>query len=262
MSPRTTTRGPRWPHRCASVVAVSALLLTACAQGGATEGATARALVVAEVVASTSTSSTSSTSSSTTSSSTTTTVSPATTAPPTTAPPSTQPAPPPSTTAPPAPAATGAAGGAYCIGDSVMVGAGPRLFDVLSMCGVVDAVESRQVRNSGGAVSAALASGASTVVVHLGTNGPFTTAQLDAVLAPLGGVPRVVVVTIQTSGRLGHQSAANAELRAAAGRYGNVRIADFEAATNGQAGYFATDGIHLSRSGAQVFASVIAGAVG
>ena len=261
MSPRTTTRGPRWPHRCA-VVAVSALLLTSCAQGGAAEGATARALVVADVVASTSTStSTSSTSSSTTSSSTTTTVAASTTAPPA-APSSSQPAPPPSTTAPPSPAVTSTAGGAYCIGDSVMVGAGPRLFDVLSMCGVVDAVESRQVRNSGGAVSAALASGAPTVVVHLGTNGPFTTAQLDAVLGPLRGVPRVVVVTIQTSGRLGHQSAANAELRAAAGRYGNVRVADFEAATNGQAGYFATDGIHLSRSGAQVFASVVAGAVG
>jgi hypothetical protein len=143
-----------------------------------------------------------------------------------------------------------------------MVGAGPRLFDTLSMCSVVDAVESRQMRNAAGAASVGATSGAAVVVVHLGTNGPVTSAHVEGVLGPLSAVPRVVLVTIQTSGTLPHQGQVNAELRAAAGRHGNVRIADFEAVSGGRTDYFADDGIHLSRSGADAFAQVVAGAMG
>ncbi len=250
---RKPTRGPKWSAGLAGALALFGLIGAACSGGGsASAEAVSRAFVVAEPVATTAaTSSTSSTSSTTTS----TTELPTTTLAPTTAPP-------PAPASAPAVPATSASGGAYCLGDSVMRAAGPALLDVLSMCGVVDAVESRQVRNAGDAASAAAASGASVVVIHLGHNGPFTTAQLDSLLAPLGGVPRVVLVTVQTSGTRAHQATVNAELRAAASRYSNVHIADFEAATNGQPGLFAADGIHLGRSGANAYARVIAGAIG
>lgn len=254
--------------RPTTVVVVLAVvsLLTACVNDrGAADESAHRALVVAEPP-STTTSSTTSTSTSTTVP-TTTTAAPTTTAPPTTAPPATTPAapaptvaaPPPAPPPPPPPAVTG---GVYCLGDSVMLGAGPALFNTLSMCGTVDAAVSRQMRNGGAAASQAAATGASVVVVHLGTNGPVTGADVDGVVGRLGGVGRVVLVTIQTSGTRSYQGPANAQIRAAAGRYGNVRIADWEAASTGQSGYFASDGIHLSRTGAQAFAQVVAGAVG
>jgi lysophospholipase L1-like esterase len=234
----------------AAIVLVVSCLVSACDEQPRAEAATYRALVVAVPPSTTSTSTTSTTLPTTTST-------PPTTAPPTSAPPA-----PPSTAAAPAPTPPPpSTSGAYCIGDSVMLGAGPALFDLLSMCGTVDAVESRQMRTGGGAASVAASSGAGVVVVHLGTNGPVTAAHVDDVLGRLGGVGRVVLVTVQTSG-LGHQSSANREIRAAAGRYGNVRIADWEAVSTGQPGYFAGDGIHLSRSGAQAFAQMLAGATG
>ena len=263
---RKPTRGPKRPAGLAGALLALSVFALGCGGGASADMAAERAFVVASDGAQ-ATSSTSTTSSSTTSTSTTSTVAP-TTVPPTTVPPTTvPPTSVPPTTVPqrPAPAVTpapAASGGAYCLGDSVMVGAGPRLFNTLGMCSVVDAVESRQMRNASGAAGTAAASGAPVVVVHLGTNGPVTTAQVEGVLGPLSGVPRVVLVTIQTSGTRAHQAPVNAELRAAAGRHGNVRIADFEAASSGQAGYFATDGIHLSRSGAAAFAQVVAGAMG
>jgi len=255
MSRRKPMRGPKWSAGLAGALALLSILGAGCGGGGSASAAASRAFVVAEPVATTAMTSASSTSPST--STTSTAVLPTTTVAPTTSPPL--------ALAPAVPAAAApatAASGAHCLGDSVMLAAGPALLDVLSMCSVVDAVESRQVRNAAGAASAAAASGASVVVIHLGHNGPFTAAQLDSVLAPLAGVPRVVLVTVQTSGTRAHQGTVNAELRAAASRYSNVHIADFEAATNGQPGLFAADGIHLGRSGANTYARVIAGAMG
>ena len=249
---RKQTRG-----RLRVVVPAVALCLVAVTASACGDGPTAAAAGRAFVVGSTTAPTTASTSTTSTSTTVPTTTSSApTTTPPTTAPPA--PAPRPTVTAAPV---TTVATGAYCLGDSVMIAAGPALFDVLSMCGVVDAVESRQVRNAGPAASVAASSGAPAVVVHLGTNGPVTAAQVDGVLAPLSGVPRVVLVTIQTSGTRAHQGPVNAELRAAASRWRNVRVADFEAATSGQPALFASDGIHLGRAGAQVYAQVIAGAM-
>lgn len=256
---RKPTRGLKGPAGLVVMLVVG--LLAACGDDPVDAASAERAWVVATVATTTSSTSTS-TSSTTTSTTTPPTTLPPTTVAPTTAPP---PPPPPPTTAPPPPAPPPppvTTSGAYCIGDSVMVGAGPRLYNTLGMCGVVDAVESRQMRNAGGTASAAAAGGAPVVVVHLGTNGPVTSSHVDGVLGPLSGVPRVVLVTIQTSGTRSYQGSVNAELRAAAGRYGNVRIADFAAATAGQTGLFATDGIHLNRSGANVLAQVISGAMG
>lgn len=236
---------------------VLAGVITSCSPGGAEVADPPRAFVVATAPATTARVS-SATSSSTSTSSTiapTSTTEPATSSSTT---PLTQAAaasiPPPTVAAPVGTLV--AEGVAYCVGDSVMRAAGPALFDVLDVCQVVDAVESRQVRNAAGATAQAAASGAPVVVVHLGTNGPFTAAQLDTALAPLTGVPTVVLVTVQAAGAA-HQAVVNAELRAAAGRHANVRIADFAAASSGQPGLFAADGIHLMRSGAELYARVI-----
>jgi hypothetical protein len=195
--------------------------------------------------------STSTTRRSTTTSSTSTTTS--TTASPTTM--TSAPPPSPPTTAAPVPAA--AVGSALCIGDSVMLGASPQYLNTLSMCGTVDAELSRQFSGAPAAV-AAHAPYPAAVVVHLGNNGTVDRDDVDAVMAHLADVSRVVFVTVQLSGTRPWEGQANGEIRAIAGRYPNVVVADWKAASDGHADYTRGDGIHMSPAGAGVYAATIA----
>lgn len=206
---------------------------------------------------------TTSSSSTTTSSTTSTTEAP----PPTTEPPATTsasvPPPPPTTVqpAPPAAAPVDVAGtGALCVGDSIMLGASPQYHDVLSMCGTVDAKVGRQM-SAGAGVVASHAPFPSTVVVHLGTNGTTNAGEIDAVLGQLTGVGRVVLVTVQLNGTRSWEASVNAELHRAAQRWGNVRIADWYAASAGHGDYFSDDRIHISSAGARAYAATIAAAL-
>jgi hypothetical protein len=145
-----------------------------------------------------------------------------------------------------------------------MLGAGPPYQNTLSMCATVDAVENRQM-SAGDDV--ALAYGGAlpmVVVVGLGNNGWTDAAEIDAVVAALPGVPRIVLVTVQLSGGRDWQEPVNAEIRAAAGRHpGRVVIADWEAASAGHPEWFARDGIHIAGNpaGALAYAVVVAAAL-
>jgi len=206
------------------------------------------------------------TSTSTTTSSTTTTSTTAPPPPPTAESPTpteSVPPPPPTTVQPAPPAASPAdvAGtGALCVGDSIMLGASSQYYGTLSMCGTVDAVVGRQVAAGAGVVGAH-APFPSTVVVHLGTNGYTNAGEIDAVLSQLAGVPRVVLVTVQLNGTRAWEGPVNGELHAAAGRWGNVRIADWHAASSGHPEYFSGDDIHITAAGAQAYAATIAAAL-
>jgi lysophospholipase L1-like esterase len=152
------------------------------------------------------------------------------------------------------------AGGALCIGDSVMQSASPQYYNFLGMCGIVDATVSR----SWGAASSTLAGHApypDRVVIHLGTNGFTNAGEIDAALQPLAGVPRVVLVNVQLNGSRRWEASVNDEILAAAARWPNVRIADWRSASAGHPEYFRPDRIHPTRDGAQVYANVIAGAL-
>jgi lysophospholipase L1-like esterase len=186
----------------------------------------------------------------------TTTIAPPATVPPATTPPTTAPSAP-----PPPPPAPAAAGGPLCIGDSVMLGASPQHANTLSMCGAIDATESRQASDGPDALSAHQPY-PSTVVVHLGTNGTVDGGDLDAMLSALQGVDRVVLVTVQHNGNRSWEGQANSEITAAAGRHANARVADWKGYSDGHPEWFAGDGIHLSAAGAQAYADVIAGALG
>jgi len=218
-----------------------------------------------------STTSASSTTSATAPPTTTTTVPPPTTTappPPTEPPPTAPPAPPPTEpiaeAAPPPPApgpATAAdvsGAGAYCLGDSVMLGASSAYFGTITMCGEVDAVVGRQA-SAGAGILQAHGAFPDTVVIHLGTNGPTSAGELDGMLGTVAAVPRVVLVNVQLNGSRDWESSVNGELAAAAGRWANVRLADWYGASIGHVGYF-RDGIHLTAAGAEAYAAAIAAA--
>lgn len=194
------------------------------------------------------------TTASTTTSTTTTAPPTTTTAPPTTttAPPTTTTTAPPTTTAP----AVATTGG-YCVGDSVMLGAGPEGHGALGMCSTVDAVVARQMSEGPGLAAQAAAAAPPFVVFHLGTNGDMSSGALDAVLGELADVPRVVLVTIQLQGSRAWEGPNNEVIRGAAARWPNVVIADWDAASEGQGGLLADDYGHTTSSGAALYGQTI-----
>ena len=141
-----------------------------------------------------------------------------------------------------------------------MLGASPAYLNTLSMCGTVDAEQSRQFSDAPAAV-AAHAPYPSAVVVHLGNNGTVDRHDVDAVMSQLGSVARVVLVTVQLNGTRAWEGQANGEIRAAAERYPNVAIADWKAASDGHPDYTRSDGIHMSPAGGPVYAATIAAAL-
>jgi len=197
---------------------------------------------------------------------TTTTPPPPPTEPPTTAPAVVEPPPEPAVAAepPPDPAAMAspadvAGAGTYCLGDSVMLGASPVYFGTLTMCGEIDAEVGRQA-SAGAAILQAHGPFPAAVVVHLGTNGPTTAGDLDAMLQAVAAVPRVVLVNVQLNGTRSWEASVNAEIAAAAGRWPDVRVADWYGASAGHADWF-RDGLHLTAPGAEAYAATIAAAL-
>jgi lysophospholipase L1-like esterase len=149
--------------------------------------------------------------------------------------------------------------GAYCLGDSVMLGASSAYFGTLTMCGEVDAEVGRQA-SAGAGVLQAHGAFPDTVVVHLGTNGTTNAGELDAMLQVVAAVPRVVLVNVQLNGTRPWEASVNAEIAAAVGRWPNVRLADWYAASAGHPDWF-RDGLHLTAPGAEAYAATIAAAL-
>ena len=148
--------------------------------------------------------------------------------------------------------------GALCIGDSVMLGASISL-GALPPCAALDAIESRQVAE-GPAALQAHAPYPPVVVIHLGTNGTMSPSDIDVMLGALRDVPTVVLVTVQLNGLRSWEDQVNTEIAAAAGRFPNVRLADWKAVSAGHPEYFREDQIHLSPQGAAVYAVAITAA--
>lgn len=102
-----------------------------------------------------------------------------------------------------------------------------------------------------------------TVVVHLGTNGPFAESGFDDVMAVTGTDRRVVWVTIAlpAEGKYAFVDSLNAMIRSKAEAYDNVRVADFAAAVADHPEWMAPDGVHIGGSGCSGFAQVVDRAV-
>ena len=168
-----------------------------------------------------------------------------------------EPVPPPTTVPPPAPAPVAAS----AIGDSVMLGAAGPLQARLGPAGFIDAKVSRQFV-AGVATARQLRDEGrlgQVVVVHLGTNGPPRTRDVDALMAALAGVPRVLFVTVRMPRTW--EAETNDTIRAVPSRYPQVGIVDWYTYSDGHRDWFLSDGIHLKPIGAQAYADLVAVAV-
>jgi lysophospholipase L1-like esterase len=149
----------------------------------------------------------------------------------------------------------------FAIGDSVMQGAGPELYGTLPICvpGIeVDAVPYRQLKHAATIVEArwCASPAPSTIVVHLGTNGIFTDATCDELLAATRDA-HVLLVNIKAPREW--ETTVNERLTAGAARWPErVVLVDWHQAASEHNDYLKLDGFHLTRIGALAYADTIA----
>jgi peptidoglycan/LPS O-acetylase OafA/YrhL len=101
---------------------------------------------------------------------------------------------------------------------------------------------------------------APVVVLHPGTNGVLPESMMREMLDILADSPRVVVVNTNMPRKW--RAPNNAVIEKVVADYPNAVLADWYSASKGKREYFVSDGIHLSRSGANAYAELIRQATG
>ncbi len=94
------------------------------------------------------------------------------------------------------------------------------------------------------------------VIVHLGTNGSFTSGEFDRIMEIAGGAQRVVFVNLRVP--RDWEGGDNAILAEGVQRYPNAVLVDWHSVAVEHPEYFYDDGIHLNPEGATNYAALIA----
>jgi lysophospholipase L1-like esterase len=155
----------------------------------------------------------------------------------------------------------------FVMGDSVMLGAADEIPAALPGWNViVDAKVSRFLNQGIEVLQARRAEvGAGGVVViqqgnnYLGSEQQFR-EEIDQTMAVLSGVPKVVWITVSefTQSRVD----VNREILAAAQRYPNIVLADWNGIWLANRAFTSHDGLHLKPAGQAAFAAMVAQVVG
>lgn len=158
---------------------------------------------------------------------------------------------PPDTPAPPTPYPV------VAIGDSVMLGAAPALSGVLPAGSYIDAVVGRQFLQAKELVDSLRAQGllGSTVVVHLGNNGPTNSETFQQLMASLADVPKVLFLTVKVERKW--EAGVNQVLYDNVPAYPNAKIIYWRDLAEPNRGWFYDDGIHLRAEGAAAYAQIV-----
>ena len=141
-------------------------------------------------------------------------------------------------------------------GDSVVLSARDSLRSVIGKVSI-DAAVSRQPKVIAERIRARRDEKrlGTAVVIHMGTNGIVQEADLKPILEALSDRDRVVVVNVRVP-RV-WMKPTNEMIASLVTQFPNVRLADWNAVSKGHKGYFAPDGVHLTKTGADVFANLI-----
>jgi peptidoglycan/LPS O-acetylase OafA/YrhL len=141
-------------------------------------------------------------------------------------------------------------------GDSVVLSARDSLRSVIGKVSI-DAAVSRQPKVIADRIRARREEQrlGTAVVIHMGTNGIVQEADLKPILEELSDRDRVVVVNVRVP-RV-WMKPTNEMISSLVTQFPNVRLADWNEVSKGHKGYFAPDGVHLTKTGAEVFATLI-----
>ena len=146
--------------------------------------------------------------------------------------------------------------GVTAIGDSIMVDAAPYL--QTSLPGIaIDAQVGQQLTQVQAAVPQLKSEGAvgSRLIIELGTNGPFSSAQLTGLLDALGPAQRVVLVNTHVPRPW--QQQVNDSIASVAQTYPAAVLVDWATDSANNPQYFYPDGVHLDPAGARYYASLL-----
>jgi peptidoglycan/LPS O-acetylase OafA/YrhL len=148
-------------------------------------------------------------------------------------------------------------GSVSAIGDSVMLGAVPRLQKDINGLGVVDAEVGLQVYDAIGILQSRRATGqlGSLVIVHLGNNGTFTKQEFDRIMRVLSGVDKVVFVNVKVP--RSWEDTNNEVIYEGVERYPNAVMVDWYSASANHPEYFYRDGYHLRPKAQKVYAGLL-----
>ena len=157
-----------------------------------------------------------------------------------------------STPAPPPPAGQGIT----AIGDSILVDAAPYLEATLPGV-VIDARVGQQLYQVQQQVAQLKGEGAvgNRLILELGTNGPYSPQQLEALLNAFGPMQRIVLVNTRVP--RSWQDQVNATIATVAKDYPNTTVVDWYADSAAYPQYFYPDGVHLDVAGAKYYASLL-----
>lgn len=97
------------------------------------------------------------------------------------------------------------------------------------------------------------------IVIGLGSNGAFSSSQLHSLITTIG--PEKQIVLINTRVPRPWESVVNQALKEAAANYENITLVDWYSHSKGHNEYFAPDGVHLSKTGAQSYATLLEQAI-
>lgn len=100
-------------------------------------------------------------------------------------------------------------------------------------------------------------SSTSAVILELGTNGPFTDEQLNELLDQFN---KAHIYLVNTRVPRGWQEEVNNSIASADSR-SNVTVVDWYSLSSGQSQYFASDGVHLTKTGAKAYVSMLTNAM-
>ena len=141
-------------------------------------------------------------------------------------------------------------------GDSVVLGARESLKAVMGEISI-DAAVSRQPEAIAERIRARRDERrlGPDVVIHMGTNGIVQEEDLKPILEELRDRNRVVVVNVRVP-RV-WMKPTNEMIASLVAQYPNVRLADWNTVSKGKKNYFAPDGVHLTKTGAEVFGNLV-----
>lgn len=150
--------------------------------------------------------------------------------------------------------------GITAIGDSVILDVAPYLEKILPGI-VVNGKVGRQMWDAQEVVDQLKSDGklGSIVIIELGTNGAFNTKQLRNLLTSLEDAQQIVLVNTRVPKKW--EGTVNSALTKVAPDFPNTTVVDWYSASMGKKEYFSDDGVHLTREGAEFYASLVAEAI-
>ena len=143
------------------------------------------------------------------------------------------------------------------IGDSVMLNVEPYIKSIFPNT-YVDASVGRQMYESTALIKSMSQNNqlGDIVVIALGSNGAFTSAQLSDVIASIGSERQIILINTRVPKNW--ESIVNQRLEDATEKDPTIRLSDWHSASSGHNEYFANDGVHLTQTGAKAYADIIA----